>query len=118
MQVLAQTENVPIDTDPANVASLADTPAGGVAFALIPSCTDVDAGESVTGQIIRTDTGDVIGATTVFNVGADPATIGPLAVVAPIPHGASAIALQVFGSSAAGDATGDPSAPTTLVTIP
>jgi hypothetical protein len=91
----------------------------GVAIGCFPSFTALAAAETVTAQIIRLDTGAVIGSSTFTNSGAGASSGGPIVVIAPIPAGmAGGIALQVLGSVATGNVIGSATAPMTLTTLP
>jgi hypothetical protein len=91
---------------------------GGVAIGIFPGFAGVGTGQTVTAQIVRTDTGAVIG-TSVGNAGAAGAANGPLVVIAPIPAGmAGGIALQFLSSAAVGTISASAAQPVTLITLP
>jgi cytochrome c biogenesis protein CcdA len=116
--------NTAIGVAAANVASLNDVTGEEaplvVALGFIPNCTAIAAGATVTAQIVRNDTGAVIGSGTLTNSGAGVAAQGPLEVVAVVPRGtgiAAGISLQVLGSAAAGNAVGTAAAPCVLAVL-
>ena len=103
------------------LAEIAEVQAGpgACAIGLVPSLTALAAAETVTLQIIRNDTGAVIGSSTTANSGAGASPGAPITVIAPIPAGiAGGISLQVLASAATGNAVGSATAPIVLLVLP
>ena len=121
MQLGTNPASTAIATTATNLVEISEVNSGpgAVAIGIIPNTTALAAAETVTAQIIRNDTGAVIGSSTIQNNGTGAGQGGPIVVVAPIPVGmGSAISLQVLGSVATGNAVGAATAPVTLVSLP
>ncbi len=121
MQLTTNPASVAIAAAAVNLAEIADVAGGpnAVAIGIVPNLTALAAAETVTLQIIRNDTGAVIGNCVVTNPGAGASTMGPAVVIAPIPAGmAGAITLQSVGSVATGNTVGSATAPIVLMVLP
>jgi hypothetical protein len=85
----------------------------------IPSLTALAAGETVTLNIVRLDTGAVIGSGVFTNSGAGASAGGPLIAEAYVPQGAGyAVAAQIIGSVATGNWVATALAPVVMSQLP
>lgn len=84
-----------------------------------PQCTGVATTASVTVNLIRADTGAIIGSTTVTNSGAGASAVGPIYVEAIVPAGnAGTIEVSAVMSSGTGTLAGTATAPCVTTVIP
>lgn len=119
MKIATAVGNTNLAVAATNLAELGDVDPGGMAEGFVPSLAALAAAETVTLQIIRNDTGAVLGSAQFTNSGAGASTGGPMIVKAPIPQGFSgSISLQILASVATGNTVATANAPVTLSSQP
>lgn len=121
MQLATNTAGAALTTAASTVISMGDVQAGpgAVAVGTLPYVTGVAAAAIVTAQIIRNDTGAVIGSSQAQNTGAGAGQVGPIVVVAPIPAGiGGSLSLQALVGSGTANMAGSATTPATLLALP
>lgn len=119
MQAVTNTGATALTTVAATIAELVGPGSPGtLIIGSIPSVTGISSADTVTANIVRLDTGAVIGAAT-FGPGTAAAAEGGIVVVAVAPVGnAGGFALQALTSAATASAVGSATAPCILATLP
>lgn len=119
MQATTVAAGAAITAAAVNVAELGNVNGPALVRCHIPSLTALAAAEVVTLNIVRLDTGAVIGSGVVTNSGAGASGAGPLIAEAYVPAGQGyAVAAQIIGSVATGNWVATANAPVVMEQLP